>query len=188
MFNEFEPTKGSLLVSEPFVLEEIFDRSVILLVQHHLEDGSLGFILNQKTAARVSDVLNSVAFQDFPLYLGGPVAQDRLFFIHRCNDRLEGGVLIAKDIYWGGDMENLYSLVQDKIIQSHEVKFFLGYAGWEPNQLQKEIHQNSWAVHNNYSPLLALKEDGEALWKAALLSMGPKYAHVVNFPSYPELN
>ncbi|GAA4514691.1 YqgE/AlgH family protein [Sphingobacterium thermophilum] len=186
MFNSNPPKQGSLLLSEPFMLDPNFERSVVLLCEHN-EDGTIGLILNQRSSLLLSDVVD-MDVADFPLYIGGPVQHNAIFYLHRAPEKIENGKLIYKDIYWGGDFEKAVFLINEGILSTTEIKFFLGYSGWSPGQLDEEINQNSWAVHNEYSTELTFLTDGEDLWKQALISLGPKYAHVANFPKSPYLN
>lgn len=186
MYNESTPKQGSLLLSEPFMLDPNFERSVILLCEHN-PDGTIGLILNQRSQLVLSDVMDMDA-PDFPLYIGGPVQSNAVFFLHRAFDKLQEGTPISNDIYWGGDFDKAILMMNEGIISSDEIKFFLGYSGWTEGQLKAEIDQNSWAVHNKYSTELTFITDGEDLWKQALISLGPKYAHVANFPKSPNLN
>lgn len=188
MFNEFEPKKGSLLLSEPFMLDENFERSVILLCEHDQEDGTVGLILNHPSVMLLSDVWDGVDNNEFPVYIGGPVEQNALFFAHKAYDRLQSGTHITQDLYWGGEFDELVRLINCYSVSTDEVKIFLGYSGWSPGQLENEIQQNSWAIHNSFDQDLAFYQDGEDLWKRALISLGPKYAHVANFPKRPEFN
>ncbi len=188
MFNEFIPKRGSLILSEPFMLDQNFERSVILLCEHDQESGTVGLILNHRSMLYLSDVIVGMDNTEVPLYFGGPVEGDALFFVHKAYDKLLSGSHIIDDLYWGGDFERLKELLNDGIISNEEVKLFLGYSGWSPNQLDQEIKLNSWAVHNSFNIDLAFITDGEDLWKEAIISMGPKYAHVANFPKRPEFN
>lgn len=188
MFNEFTPKKGSLLISEPFMLDQNFERSVILLCEHNDSDGTIGLVLNHRSMLNLSDVLEGMDNTEVPLYFGGPVEGNALFFIHRAYDKLKSGNHIVDDLYWGGDFDHLRDLLNDNLLSSDEVKLFLGYSGWSPGQLDEEIKQNSWAVHNSFHIDLTFINDGEDLWKETIISMGPKYAHVANFPKRPEFN
>ncbi|WP_156306750.1 YqgE/AlgH family protein [Sphingobacterium endophyticum] len=188
MFNEYIPKRGSLILSEPFMLDQNFERSVILLCEHDENDGTVGLILNHRSMLLLSDVLDEIDNTEMPLYFGGPVEGNALFFLHKAFDKLQSGTHIVDDLYWGGDFERLKYLINEKLISSEEVKIFLGYSGWSPGQLDGEIKQNSWAVHNSFNIDLAFITDGENLWKEAIISMGPKYAHVANFPKRPEFN
>lgn len=187
MFNELDPQKGSLLISEPFMLDPRFLRSVILLCDHN-QEGSLGFVLNNKTNVHIGQLLESVPQCKFPIYVGGPVAQESLFFVHSRFDLLLSGEEVAPNLYFGGDEEKLINAIQNDQIQADEIKFFIGYSGWSIGQLTKEINENSWAVQNKYQHQIIFEGNGELLWKEAIIGLGPKYAHVANFPQSPELN
>lgn len=187
MFNSNTPVQGSLLISEPFMLDPNFERSVILLCEHN-EEGTLGLVLNQPSNLILSDLLEDMQNERFGLYFGGPVESNGLFFLHRAYDKLLSGTAIYEDIYWGGDFERLLLLINEGLVQPDEVKFFLGYSGWSPDQLDQEIEQNNWAVYRDFDSTLPFVHDGEDLWKRALINLGPKYAHVANFPKSPNLN
>lgn len=187
MFNQNIPIQGSLLVSEPFILDPNFERSVVMLCEHS-QDGTVGLVLNHRSNIFLSDIMEDVTREDFPIYVGGPVQNDALFFLHCSAEKIPGGTPIGKDLFWGGDLERLLFLINEDIVQPSEIKFFLGYSGWASGQLEEEIRQNSWAVHSTFDPTLPFLEKGEELWKQALISLGPKYAHVANFPKSPYLN
>ncbi|AIM37302.1 YqgE/AlgH family protein [Sphingobacterium sp. SG20118] len=188
MFNELDPQTGCLLISEPFMLDPNFERSVILLCDHDSQDTTLGFILNHKVIGCVGDLIREIATCTFPLHIGGPVSQNELFFIHSRFDLLLSGEEINDNIYFGGDAELLFSLINENKINQEDIKFFLGYSGWQSGQLDKEIKENSWAVQNKFSAALVFEKDTELLWKEAVISLGAKYAHVANFPQLPSLN
>lgn len=188
MFNSNNiPKNGCLLLSEPFMSDPTFERSVVLLCEHDTE-GTLGLILNNPTHLILSDIIEGTDNNDFPIFIGGPVESGILFFVHRAFDRLQSGTHILDNIYWGGDFDKLLVLIQENLIDSSDIKFFLGYSGWSPEQLSNELNQNSWAVHKNFDTDLLFINDGEDLWKRAIISLGPKFAHVAGFPKSPNLN
>ncbi|MCI0921408.1 YqgE/AlgH family protein [Sphingobacterium rhinopitheci] len=187
MFNKNKPIQGSLLLAEPFMLDKTFERSVVFLCDHN-SDGTFGFILNNRTILNLADIISNMDNIDFPIFMGGPVEPTNLFYIHRAYDKMQSGELITKDVYLGGDFKQLLFLIQEKLITTDEVKIFIGYCGWSENQLMEEINQNSWAVHPSFDTSLLFIDDGENLWKQALIDLGPKFAHIANFPKSPNLN
>ena len=68
------------------------------------------------------------------------------------------------------------------------MKFFMGYSGWDHGQLDREITQNAWMVSDIFNPDLIFSNDDERLWRDVIVNLGPKYAHVSNFPIDPSLN
>ncbi len=148
----------------------------------------MGLVLNHRSTFLLADIVQGIENPDFPLYIGGPVNMEALFFIHKATDKIDGGIQLVDDMYFGGDFQQVLFLLNDRLITPEEIKFFIGYAGWSPGQLEDEIAQNNWAVHSKFPTDLLLVQDGEDLWKQALISLGPKYAHVANFPKSPNLN
>lgn len=187
MLSITKPGNGKLLISEPFLKDPNFKRAVILLAEHG-DEGSIGFILNQPSVLLLKDLVPDLWQADFPVFIGGPVEVDTIHFIHRCYDKLNSGEEIAKGIYWGGNFETLKVLVNSNSIAANEVKFFLGYSGWSEEQLMDEIKENTWMVSEKYHPDLIFSNNEEELWKEVIINLGPKYAHVGNFPTDPSLN
>lgn len=182
------PAVGNLLLSEPFMLDPGFMRSVVLLCEHHPEEGTMGYVLNQPTNLILSDLIQDIPNINFPVFLGGPVGHDAIHFIHRCDDRIQDGMDLGKGVFWGGNFEALKVMLEKNQIASHEIKFFLGYSGWDPGQLDRELTEKSWMVCTDYNPELVFVHESEPLWKEAVIAMGPKYAHVANFPIDPRMN
>lgn len=181
-----QPTQGKLLVAEPFLQDKFFKRSVVLLAEHN-ENGSFGFILNKPL-----DIKLNKAIKDFPkytdaVYMGGPVNRNQLFYIHTLGDKIEESILIGDGIYWGGNFETVKKLVEKKQLTSAEFRFFVGYAGWDPEQLDKELEEKSWIVSVNRPQQLFTTEPGH-LWSTILRGMGKEYAIMANFPEDPSLN
>lgn len=187
MINQSKPKKGSLLLSEPFMLDPNFKRSVVLLTEH-TDEGSVGYILNQKSTMLLKDLLPECENADNLVFVGGPVAANTLHFIHTCYDRMNSGSEVAKGIYWGGNFETLKILLKNNAVRADEIKFFIGYSGWGFEQLDAEMEDNSWLIANKYNPEVAFVEDEENLWKEVLIGLGPKYAHIANFPENPMWN
>jgi putative transcriptional regulator len=187
MLNEIPPVTGSLLISEPFMMDPNFKRSVVLLSEHN-EEGTVGYVLNQKSDFLLKDLVPDFEGATNPVYVGGPVGNDTLHFIHRCYDKMLSGTEIANGIYWGGNYETLKLLINNHEIEENEVMFFVGYSGWDVGQLDKELEQNSWLVTNKYSVDLLFADEEENLWKDIVIGLGPKYAHIVNFPENPLWN
>lgn len=186
MLSKIAPTAGKILISEPFMLDPQFRRSVVLLVEH-AEQGSVGFVLNQETEVTITDIIPGFPMFDARICIGGPVETDTLHFIHKIPNLVEGGVEVAEGVYWGGDFDQLREHIAIGIVKLEDVIFFLGYSGWSPNQLNEELTQNAWIVAPTQSSDI-FNEDHENFWKNAVLKLGNKYAHIANFPENPMWN
>ncbi len=187
MLSPTQPKTGSLIVSEPFMMDPNFKRSVVLLTEYE-EAGAIGFILNQRSDLSLNDLISDLNPTDFPVFIGGPVANDTLHFIHSCYDKLNSGIELSKGVYWGGNFEALQVLINNKELKHDEIKFFIGYSGWGQGQLAQEIEQNSWLVTDKFNSEVLFVEDEENLWREVVIGLGPKYAHIANFPENPQWN
>ena len=176
--------RGVILLSAPF-LNDIFKRSVILLTEHG-EEGSVGFIINKPSEYKLHEVVED--FPEFiaPVYIGGPVQQDTLNFIHKSKE-LSGGIEIGDGIYWGGNFENLKFNIDTGIADPADFRFILGYSGWGPGQLQGEFEHDSWFLSKADSDFI-FKNDPENQWGQALRKMGNKFAVISTFPDDPSVN
>jgi putative transcriptional regulator len=74
------------------------------------------------------------------------VEQDNLYFIHNVPDLIPNSIEISNGIYWGGDFESAKQLINNKKITKDNIRFFLGYTGWDEHQLETEMNSNSWII------------------------------------------
>jgi len=184
--NHVAPQMGHVLIAEPFLSGSYFNRSIILLASFS-EKGAVGFILNKKVDYPVEDLF--VDFPDFDseIHIGGPVGTDSIYFIHTLGDSVPGSLHIKEDLYWGGDFDALKLQIKLGMVRPNQVRFFLGYSGWDPWQLEEEIKENSWLVADiPQSDLMTIDEN--EMWVESVKSMGGKYSMWENFPENPSLN
>jgi putative transcriptional regulator len=184
--NKLKLKSGRLLIAEPFMADPHFKRSVVLLTEYSKES-CLGFILNQSLDLTVNDVLIDFPTFNAPVYMGGPVSTDNLFFIHSQGEFIEGSQKINDNLWWAGNFDQLKAMIVNNEIFPHEVKFFLGYSGWDFNQLNNEVKHNSWIIADAKELTINDLSDNK-LWNNTLKNMGSKYALLANFPEDPRLN
>ena len=183
--NKLKPKKGRVILSEPFMKDKNFKRAVIFLCEHN-EEGSYGFILNHVLNANLSELVNGVDNSDFKISYGGPVHSDNLYYIHDLGNRIEDSQPLFSGLWSGGNFDQILSLINDGIIKTSNIRFFLGYSGWFGDQLLNEMDSHSW-ITAEFNPKNILKIDKQ-LWKSILLKMGKQYEVVSNFPSDPSQN
>lgn len=180
------PKKGRLLIAEPSILnDDSFKRTTVLLTEHS-ENSTVGFILNRPLNYVLEDLIPDVNC-DFTVYQGGPVEQDNLYFIHRVPDLLPDSIEVANGIYWGGNFSSLKKLLNNHLIESSDIRFFLGYSGWGANQLNEELNTNSWFITENDFQNIFLVDE-ESIWKNQLLQKGGKYKIWANAPADITMN
>ena len=178
---------GSLLLSEPFLKDEEFMRTVSLLCFHDKQEGSMGFILNRPLPLQLNEVLNIDFPQKFQLYHGGPVAQDTLLFIHRDIPTLENTQPLVNGWHYGGSHDQLISILQEDNTNPDSIKLFLGYSGWDAGQLRKEIIENAWIL-NHLNRVNPFPFAPKKMWESIMLSMGDPYISMAKMPIDPSLN
>ena len=178
--------EGNILISDPFLRDPNFSRTVILIVKHN-DEGSLGFVLNDKSKFTISEVVDN--FPDFEtnIFLGGPVGIESLFFIHTRNDIISEGIEVINGLYWGGDFDELKNAISENRIQKEELIFFVGYSGWDKEQLDREVKEKSWIIADITTEEVML-QTGKYLWNSKLKKLGEKYKILSNFPADPSLN
>jgi len=179
--------KGKLLLSDPSLLQDnVFGRSVILITECNPE-GTVGFILNKPVDYIISDLVPDIEFP-LPVYIGGPVDEDNLFFIHNKPELIPHSTEISEGIYWGGDFDVVKKQINIGNISENEIRFFLGYTGWDIGQLEAELQSNSWIVVSNPHKANILAKAKADFWKEQLKTLGEKYAIWMNAPENPEFN
>lgn len=182
-----QPKKGNLLVAEPSIIGDLsFNRSVVLLADHNNE-GSVGFILNKPLRYTIHDLIPEIN-ANFKIYNGGPVEQDNLYFIHNIPELIPDSIEISSGIYWGGDFEYTKSLINAGKIKRNNIRFFLGYTGWDSHQLEDELEENSWIVSKNSYQNKIIGKSATHFWKEKIMEQGGDYLIWSNAPENPILN
>ncbi|GMN12083.1 YqgE/AlgH family protein [Croceitalea sp. MTPC9] len=182
-----KPKKGKLLIAEPSITGDVsFNRSVVLLAEHN-DEGSVGFILNKPLEYDISDLITEIKIP-FKVFNGGPVEQDNLYFIHKVPDLIQGSIEISDGIYWGGDFEKTIELINNEVITENDIRFFLGYSGWDSLQLDQELSSKSWVVVKNEYESNIIQKSASAFWKEKMVELGGDYLIWSNAPENPTLN
>lgn len=184
--NKLPPQKGRLLISEPFLADPYFRRTVVLLCEHN-EEGSFGFILNKFIDVGVNELIEDLPQLGSRVSMGGPVQSGNLYYIHTLGQKIEGSVEIVKGVYMGGSFDMLKILLKSGTIKKGMIRFFVGYAGWGHDQLAEEMKERSWLV-TPADPKALMDSKKDDLWRQTLLDMGEEYAMLANFPEDPSLN
>lgn len=178
-----KPAKGKILISEPFLPDPNFHRSVIMIVEHDGE-GSIGYVLNQPTGLVCSDLFDDFRCSE-KIFLGGPVGREYLHILHTASD-VEDAVEVVPGLYRGGEFDAIKFLYNQELKGETRFKFFAGYSGWGAGQLEEEIRQKSWIVVNGKPDYVFEKE--EDLWKRILRQEGRNLSWMSNAPDDVSLN
>ena len=180
------PGKGKILISEPFLPDTFFNRTVVYLADHNA-DGSVGFILNKKLEIKVCDAISGFDGWEEYLSMGGPVAPDTLHYLHNLGEMIPKSVWVDENIYWGGDIDFIRDLIRTGKLDNSQIRFFLGYSGWSAGQLEKELKENSWVIAKINSDIVLNNQVDDA-WKRVLRGLKKKYRVWADFPDSPDMN
>tara|TARA_B100001758_G_C18416790_1_gene620769 strand:+ start:735 stop:1286 length:552 start_codon:yes stop_codon:yes gene_type:complete len=178
--------QGQLLISEPSLNDPAFFKSVVLLTHHNKEE-SIGLVLNNATKILLNEIFNNIPQGDFPVYIGGPVANDSIHFIHTLGQMIPGSIKITHDLYFGGEFKKIIELMSKNKISKREIRFFSGYSGWNTKQLEKEIKNNDWIIQK-YNKKICMKYSSKELWSMLIRTKKSKYAIWANMPKDPSMN
>jgi putative transcriptional regulator len=180
------PGKGKILISEPFLNDPNFKRTIILLSEHN-EEGSIGFVLNKPTEYKLNQVVEDFPEFDTLVYYGGPVQLNTLQFIYKGENIIEGSMEIMPGLYWGGSFDLLRTLIESKAVNPEDFRFFLGYSGWGDGQIDDELELKSWIVSDTTIENV-FSDEPDKLWREILKGMGKKFAILASFPDNPSVN
>lgn len=179
--------EGKLLIATPVVLgDPNFHRAVVLIADHK-PSGSLGFILNKRLEYTLNEVMEGIDSK-FPLYFGGPVDQDSLFYIHTYGRDIPKSIPITNNVFWNGDFDFISERIRSGELSSDRIRFFLGYSGWGEGQLEEELIQKSWELIDNNLQSELIKKPVKSMWQEYMTSLGGKYVLWSNAPENPRFN
>lgn len=168
---------GRILISVPFFNDPFFSRTVILLTDFDT-DSTAGLILNKKSEYSVQKIVSEIRTED-PIYVGGPLMTSGVFGIHN-HQNTQQSVKLLPGVYLGYD-DIFLDIIENQTIQDLQYKFFVGYSGWSPGQLENEISNEMWVV-GNANPELIFNTSAEKIWSTAVIQLGDEYLHWLDIP------
>jgi len=177
--------KGKILISTPDTSGDIFSRSVVLIIDHD-HNGAFGLILNKKNQNMSSRLLNIFGFP-VELYEGGPVENDKVFFILKGQKITEQYSEINSEFYVTEDIDSVVSAIVEGSLSVSDIKVFSGYSGWAAMQLEGELQRKMWTIVDVYNLDYTLPND-QNLWKSIMQNLGGEFLLWANAPEDVSLN
>ena len=183
-----EPQRGALLIAKPTVDDTCFSRAAIITVNHS-KRGSMGLIINKPSGLTLNEAIDGLLTdEDIPLYLGGPVNTELLFYIHTLGDIITDAKPIGNGLFVGGSYDAMKRYINSGAPVNGKVKFMLGYSGWAASQLNAEIGMHDWAVSYDVDSALVLSNRHEDIWQQLVTHLGERYKMWKNWPSDLSMN
>jgi len=167
------------LVAHPNMFDPNFRRTIIYLSHHSADDGAMGVVLNRPLGKKMREVAREDvedAIAEVPIYEGGPVGREQVLIATFAWDDQSDG--IAYQPLSADEMND---------VRLHELRAFVGYAGWSKGQLESEIAQQAWMVIGP-SPELVSADATPDTWRDYIGSLGPIYRLLAMAPDDPSLN
>jgi putative transcriptional regulator len=183
-----KPALGKILISDPFLQDPNFARTIVLLLQHD-DEGSFGFVLNNEVELSIHEALKDDKLPRHNLFQGGPVEIQTVHFLHGLGPVIGESREIIPGVWWGADFEKAQDILKKSPEMISNFVFFMGYSGWAAGQLDEELEEEAWIVSDIGSAMVFNPQfDAQALWKKAMRNLGGKYAALADSPSDPSLN
>lgn len=147
--------------------------------------------MNNRTEYMLSELLDGVSEEcDQPVYCGGPLGLDRLYFIHNLGpDVIPDGRPFGNGLYVGGDFNAVLEYLNSGYPAEGFLRFFIGYSSWGADQLERELREGTWAQTSapRASETL-LKGSADAYWHRCVRGLGEAFRPWRLLPRYPAYN
>jgi putative transcriptional regulator len=178
--------RGDLLIASTALIDPNFARTVVLICEHDGEKGTYGLVLNRPVDI-TSEVAGALPFTIDRLFQGGPVRPDALQVLHPYGSAVPGSLDVLPGFSLGGDFSILSAGFESGELDLQRCRFFIGYSGWEKDQLAREFTEESWLLVHGEGDMLERTAPAD-LWAAAIRLYGRGDALFKHFPSNPNLN
>lgn len=157
----------------PSLKDGYFDKSVVLLCEYN-ESGAMGFVINSPSTTSVKDLLEELGLNNHPnenqpIMIGGPVQPELCWVVHTPEYEGRSTTPLGEVLSLSAAQEVLTSITEGPF--PSEYMLGVGYAGWGPGQLDREIEQESWWMAE-LDPLAVLRERCETRWEVVMDQLG----------------
>lgn len=183
------PQRGSLLISEPFMRDQYFGHSVIELIDYEPGKQTMGIVMNRLTSYTLAELVEGVDSEtNIPIFCGGPMSGDRLYFMHDLGNVIPESHEIMDGLNIGGRFDSMLDYINAGYPVDGHVRFFVGYSGWDAGQLEEELAKKVWAVNQPKTSRDLLVGEEDAYWHRTVKTLGEKYKGWLYHPQNPRSN
>lgn len=139
---------AGIFLQSTSLLDNTYFEDTILFIAEKNEKGALGFVINKVFPRAINELEEFKTSIPFPLHEGGPVDQEHLYFIHQRPDLIKDGTPVTGNICLGGDFPAAMKLLNNQTLTADDIRIFIGYCGWDGQELEEEIREGSWELIN----------------------------------------
>lgn len=162
----------TLLVATPPLVDPNFKETVVLLFLHN-KSGAMGIVINRPTEYTVGEILGHMTEVDYPyladtVFWGGPVSRETGWFVFKGEDPSNRSLELGKGLRISGSLD--LALALPSVAEGSPI-FYMGYAGWAPGQLEREIEEGAWLT-TDLDPELIFEVPVEKRWNAVYERLG----------------
>ena len=154
---------GNIIISTSLLDETDFEKVAIVIAEHN-ENGSMGYVFNKPFSRNFNELEEFKHSIPINLYTGGPVQTDMLYFMHRRPDLIANAQQVVANVHMGGDFKKAVQLLNTFYLSPNDVRLFIGYCGWDANELEEEIKEGSWQL-TNATVDLVFSSSTDLTWK-----------------------
>lgn len=185
MITEKSPLVGQILLAMPGIQDPRFSRAAVFMCAHDTQ-GAMGLVLSDlKLGATLSGLMSELGIQNdgtgaarTPVHLGGPVETGRGFVLHTPDFQQKDTIVLNDEYSVTATVDVLRAIAEGK--GPEKFLFFLGYAGWQAGQLEKELQDNAWLVAPAQAEIVFDMLPGEK-WDAGMAAIGIKPGQLTGF-------
>jgi len=163
------------LIAMPALADPNFARTVTLICDHSNE-GTMGLVVNRPTDLKLRDILDQMGIDasgalaaDLPVYYGGPVQNHRGFVLHEPIGQWQATLAVTDTLGVSSSRDILEAIAHNQ--GPARCLIALGYAGWSPGQLERELSENAW-LNGPADQAILFDLPPESRWKAAAQCVG----------------
>ena len=175
---------GQLLFAMPGLMDPNFEHGVAFICQHG-EDGAIGLLINRPSDFSLGDLLKQMqidsdneAVNSQPVLSGGPIQPERGFVLHHGHTRWVSSHPVNDELVLTTSRDVLEAIAAGE--GPDPMLVALGYAGWEPGQLERELRENAWLTIAANSSLL-FETPLDQRWTAAAASVGVDASRLMHY-------
>jgi len=170
---------NQFLIAMPTLDDPNFSKVVTVVCQHG-EDGALGIVVNRRADMQLGELLEQLEIKVIspeiaqqPIFVGGPVQQDRGFVLHELCEEYDSSYAVADNLRLTTSRDVLEAIAEGR--GPRRALVALGYAGWSSGQLEEELKDNAW-LSTEVNLDLLFDTPCDERWEAAtgLLGFDPR--------------
>jgi putative transcriptional regulator len=166
--------QGKIVIMKRDAPDPLFAHSVIVLARYG-KTGALGLMLHYRSDLTIRQALQGIKGaekRNDPLFVGGPVELQTVTALLRSNSGPPGATLVAGKLYLVASKQGIETALSQPR-KTSDLRIFIGYAGWGPGQLEREMGLGAWYIFN-YDESLVFDERPETLWDRLIATTGLK--------------